>query len=95
MGPLDLLASPGQKISLHGFVSDPDGNNLSVKWWQFHVGSYPSKVEIANSNSLQAEVLIPEDAQGGQTIHIIFEVTDDGVPSLTRYKRIIVTLKNG
>ncbi|MEM9672275.1 MAG: nucleoside hydrolase-like domain-containing protein [Bacteroidota bacterium] len=94
LGPLHLLASPGQKIQLHGSVSDPDGDNLSAKWWQFQVGSYPGKVEILNPDSLQAEVLIPEDAVGGQTIHIIFEATDDGTPSLTRYKRVIVTVKN-
>jgi len=93
LGPLNLLAFPGQKIRLHGFVSDPDGDKISVKWWQFHVGSYPGKVEISNSDSLQAEVLIPEDAVGGQTIHIIFETTDNGSPSLTRYKRIIASVK--
>jgi len=36
LGPLNLLAFPGQKIRLHGFVSDPDGDKISVKWWQFH-----------------------------------------------------------
>jgi len=95
LGPLNLLASPGQKIPLHGFVSDPDGDKVAVKWWQFrHAGSFPDKVEISDSNSLQAEVLIPEDATDGQTIHIIFEATDDGMPSLTRYKRVIITVKD-
>ncbi|MEM7658099.1 MAG: nucleoside hydrolase-like domain-containing protein, partial [Bacteroidota bacterium] len=93
MGPLHLLASPGQTIKLHGFVSDPDGDNLSVKWWQFQVGTYPGTVDISHANSLKAEVLIPEDALGGQSIHLILAVTDDGTPSLTRYQRVIVTVK--
>lgn len=94
MGPLNLVATPGQKIRLHGFVSDPDGDHAAVSWWQFHVGSYPGKVEISNAISLQAGVLIPKDAVEGQTIHIIFEATDDGAPSLTRYQRVIVTVKD-
>jgi len=93
-GPLTLLAAPGQKIPLYGFASDPDGDKLSVKWWQFHVGSYPGSVEISNPDSTKAEVLIPNDAVGGQTIHLVFEATDDGSPSLTRYQRVIITIKN-
>lgn len=94
-GPLHLLAFPGQKVPLHGYVSDPDGDQVSVKWWQYQVGSYPGKVEIYNSSSLQGEVLIPEDATVGQTVHIIFEATDDGEPSLSRYQRVIITVKGG
>lgn len=94
-GPLILLASPGQRVRLNGFVSDPDGDELSVNWWQFHAGSYPGKVEILNPDSLKAEVLIPDDAAGGQTIHIIFEATDNGTPPLTRYQRVIITVRNG
>lgn len=28
-----------------------------------------------------------------ETIHVILEVTDNGIPSLTSYKRFIVTVK--
>ena len=35
-GPLNILASPGETIRLNGNVSDPDGDKVSVKWWQFH-----------------------------------------------------------
>lgn len=94
-GLLTLLASPGQKIPLYGFVSDPDGNDVSVKWWQFHTGTYPGKVEISNPTSLKTEVLIPKDVVEGQTIHVILEATDDGSPSLTRYQRVIITVKAG
>jgi hypothetical protein len=36
---------------------------------------------------------VPEDAQRGQTIHLIYEVTDDGVLPLTSYQRVIATVK--
>jgi len=93
-GPLNVLAFAGEKIHVNGDVSDPDGNAVSIKWWQFQVGSYPNKVVISNSDSKNAEVLIPNDASGGQTIHLILEATDNGTPSLTRYQRIIITVKD-
>ena len=93
-GPMSILASAGEKIRLNGVVSDPDGNAVSIKWWQFRVGSYPNKVDISNSTSAQTEFLIPKDAVCGQTIHIILEAADNGTPSLTRYQRIIITVKD-
>lgn len=92
-GPLNILASAGQKIRLNGAVTDPDGDAVSIKWWQFRVGSYPNNVEISNPASLQTQILIPKDAKGGQTIHIILEATDKGTPSFTRYQRVIITVK--
>ena len=92
-GSLTVLASAGEKIRLHGAVSDPDGNAVSIQWWQFQVGSYPNKVVISNPNSAQAEVLIPNDAAAGQTIHLILEAADHGTPSLTRYQRMIITVR--
>jgi hypothetical protein len=40
-----------------------------------------------------AEFTVPRDAQRGQTIHLIYEVTDDGAPALTSYQRVIATVK--
>ena len=53
-------------------------------------GTYPGKVNINNANTLQAELEIPEDVKGGQTIHLILEVTDNGEPALTSYQRVVV-----
>lgn len=93
-GPLHVLASAGEKIRLNGAVSDPDGNAVFVNWWQFQVGSYPNKVAITNPDSAQADVLIPQDAVAGQTIHLILEATDNGTPALTRYQRVIITVRS-
>ena len=35
---------------------------------------------------------MPADAQPGQTIHAILEVTDNGTRPLTRYQRVVVTV---
>jgi len=91
-GPLNILANPGDKIRLNGKVTDPDGNEVTIKWWQFQVGSYPGKVEIINPTSPQARIVIPKDA-AGQTIHIVLDSTDNGTPALTRYQRVVVTVR--
>lgn len=92
-GPLNILASAGETIKLNGNVTDPDKNNVSIKWWQFNVGTYPNAVTISNANNAQAKVTIPKDAVSGQTIHIVLEANDNGTPSLTGYQRIIITVK--
>ncbi len=92
-GPLSVLASAGETIRLNGAVSDPDGNTVSIKWWQFGGGTYPNKVDIITPTSLQTKVAIPKDAVAGQTIHLILEATDNGTPALTRYQRVIVIIK--
>lgn len=92
-GPLNVLAAAGEKIRLNGVVSDPDGNAISVKWWQLRVGSYPNEVTISSPASSQTQILIPNDAAEGQTIHLILEATDNGMPALTRYQRVIITVR--
>lgn len=93
ISPQKIMAAAKQKVSLHGSVSDPDGNEVSVKWWQMPAGTYTGKVNINNGNALQAELTIPEDVKGGQTIHLILEATDNGSPALTSYQRIIIEIR--
>jgi hypothetical protein len=92
-GPLNVMASPAETIRLNGNVSDPDGNKVLTKWWQFPVGTYTNQITILSPTSLQTKLTIPKDAVAGQTIHIILEATDNGSPSLTRYQRVIITVK--
>ena len=47
---------------------------------------------IANSDSLhKASFVVPNEP--GNQIQIILEVTDNGMPALTRYQRVIFTVK--
>lgn len=92
--PSTIMASAGEKIRLNGTVSDPDGNTVSTRWFALNVGTYPHKVTILNPNALRTAIEIPKDAVAGQTIHLIFEGTDNGTPSLTRYQRVVITVKN-
>jgi len=93
-GPLEVLASAGETIRLNGSVTDPDKDKVSIKWWQFRVGTYPNTVNISNSTTSQTKVTIPKDAIAGQTIHMILEATDNGIPRLTSYQRVIITVRD-
>ncbi|MGC4037746.1 MAG: DUF1593 domain-containing protein [Chitinophagaceae bacterium] len=92
-GPLTVLASPGEKIKLNGIVTDPDRNTVSAKWFQFETGTFPGKIDITNPESLKTTITVPKDAIAGQTIHVVFEATDNGSPALTRYERVIIFVK--
>ena len=93
-GRLSVTARPGETIRLDGEVSDPDGDAVAVKWWQYRVGSYPGEVAVANPSSAATDFHVPADAAPGQTIHLILEATDNGSPALTRYRRVIVTVQS-
>lgn len=89
---LDIKAKPGREVKLSGMATDPDGNNVSYKWWQYvEAGTCSDKVILKESEN-NATCIVPEEAKPGDTIHIILEVTDDGTPVLTRFQRYIITV---
>lgn len=90
----DLSARAGASVELSAAgSSDPDGDALSYRWWQYRdAGSYPGAVEVRDASRQVASFTAPDDAIKGQTIHVICEATDSGTPPLTRYQRVIVTV---
>lgn len=89
---LHVTAPAGKPYSLSAAgTSDPDGNRLSYRWYVYpEAGTYPDRAIIFNNTSPDARLEVPVDAKG-KTIHVILDVTDDGEPALTRYRRIVVT----
>ena len=93
-GSSRVSAGPGETVRLEGIVSDPDRNTISVRWWQWKgVGTYPGQVTIATPSALATRMQVPADAKSGQTIHVILEATDNGAPPLTRYQRVVITVR--
>ncbi|RRB05042.1 DUF1593 domain-containing protein [Larkinella rosea] len=89
----NLRVKPGQNVTLSGSATDPDGDALSYRWWQYEeVGSYSGKVAIQNGNQAKSAFTVPKDAKSGNKIHLILEVTDAKAPRLTRYQRVIATV---
>lgn len=94
-GPLHVAARPGETIRFQGSVTDPDGDTIVVKWWQYEeADTYPGQVTFTDATAPDTHVRVPQDAASGDTIHLILEATDNGTPSLTRYQRIIVSVSN-
>jgi Protein of unknown function (DUF1593) len=87
---LNMKVRPGERVRLRGAHWDSDGDRTTARWWQYpEAGTYPGTVELRSG----ASFTVPADAQRGQTIHLIYEVTDDGSPALTSYQRVIATVR--
>lgn len=84
----DIKAKKGETVKLAAYPKDPDGNKVTVKFWQyFEVDTYARKIEIANNS-----FVIPADAKAGDTVHLIAEATDNGSPQLRGYQRVVLTV---
>jgi hypothetical protein len=93
-GPARISARAGETILFQAVTSDPDGNMVTVRWWQWKdVGTYPGRVTLSTPNALATSVQVPADAAAGQTIHVIVEATDNGTPVLTHYQRVIIDVR--
>jgi hypothetical protein len=93
-GSSRISARPGATVSLEGEVSDPDGDRVSVKWWQWkEVDTYLGGVSPSEPTAPVTSVRVPADAKPGQAVHLILEATDDGTPPLARYERVVLTVE--
>ena len=94
LNTISVDARAGNKTKLDASKTfDPDGDQLIYKWWILpEASSYKKEITILNSDSTEATIEVPSDS-AGKNFHIICEVTDNGTPTLTSYRRIIVNLK--
>jgi hypothetical protein len=52
-------------------------------------GTYARDVPLSDATAETTELTLPADA-GGETVHVVLEVTDAGEPALTRYRRVVI-----
>ncbi len=93
-GALDREARPGQKVTLKGSATDPDGDAVALSWWQYReAGTSDAELSIEGADSPSANFTVPADSKSGDTFHIILEARDNGSPALRHFQRVIVTVK--
>ena len=72
-------------------TTDPDGDNLSYSWFYYkEAGNYSGGITINNSSAKEASVTLPSNFKAGDEVHVILKVADNGNPSLTSYRRIVI-----
>ncbi len=97
--PVTVTACPGETVSLSAAgTTDPDGNSLSYKWWRYNEANFllqPTVISSPDTAETQFsmpvwdqfhEVPLLPDARA----HLILEVSDNGTPKLTSYRRVMV-----
>ena len=87
-------AKAGETLTFDASQSeDVDNDNLSYNWSVYaEPSTYKDKVAVKSGKLPLCHVAVPHDASG-KTIHLILEVTDDGTPNLTAYKRIVLRVR--
>lgn len=100
--PVMITACPGETIRLSARgSSDPDGQPLSFDWfWYREVsGIYAPVLTLAEDAGVDTEVRVgawtqPHDMllPDAYDMHIILAARDSGSPSLTRYRRAVISV---
>lgn len=86
-----LHGNANQTLKVNAFTSDPDNNKVQINAWSYdEVGSGHS---IVNVNNNQITIQVPSTAKKGDVFHVIVVAKDNGVPTLTKYQRVLVTIK--
>jgi len=92
-GDLDRTVKEGETVVMDAAgTTDPDGDNMSFRWWQFQeAGTYDGMVRIDQPFGQTISIIAPKVEQSS-TIHIILEVRDRGEPALFSFQRLIITV---
>ena len=86
-----LTAKPGQELLINIETRDPDRNGIKLKAWAYpEAGSGKAGVAIGGK---MATISIPDNAKLGDSYHVVIEGTDNGIPALTRYRRVVIQIR--
>ena len=102
---VDLIASTGETLTLHARAVDPDGDEVTFRWYHYPLGDtyeekkggdknpIPIEVSVSGEYGETAEFTVPADAKAGDTLHVILEGVDAGGTNPIAYQRVIVNVE--
>jgi len=92
--PEEITVKSGESVGFDAFNSfDPDGDNISFLWFNYpEAGTYKKPIKIGEPENSHGAYFTAPIVDKKETSHFILKVSDKGKPSLSRYKRIIVTI---
>jgi hypothetical protein len=87
-----LKSAPGSTIKLSAKgTHDPDGHPVSYRWFVYkEAGKYLDVVNLAIADTDETTLEVPT-LPAGQSLHLICQVKDNGIPALYSYRRIIIS----
>ena len=94
-GQTRRTVAAGERLTLDARGStDPDNDQLKFEWSVYpEPGNYTGPaVRIENAHSASAYLHAPV-VSNKKELHVILAVTDTGAPALTRYGRVVLTIK--
>jgi hypothetical protein len=83
----------GATVQINATAADPDKDKVNIVFWQYIEAGNTNEKVLIDVKGNQARVQLPATAKTGDTFHIIVEGQDSGTPSLTRYQRVVLTIK--
>ena len=91
--PEHITVKSGEGFGLDATATDPDGDNISYLWFNYpEAGTYKKLIKVDGAeNGHNVNVTAPEVGKK-ETAQFILRVTDKGIPPLSRYKRVFVTI---
>ncbi|MBL7856382.1 MAG: DUF1593 domain-containing protein [Cyclobacteriaceae bacterium] len=93
--PENITVRSGEHFTLDAFQTyDPDGDNLSFLWFNYpEAGTYKKPIKVNGAENVYKAHFTAPNVEKEVTAHFILKVTDKGEPQLSRYKRVIVTIR--
>lgn len=89
--PTRQTVKRGAKVKLNFTSTDLDGDQITHRVWNYaDVSTADASVVFSD---VDATIKVSKKAKPGDEVHIIVEGTDSGLPSLTRYRRVILKVE--
>jgi len=92
-GDTQRVVAPGTSLTLDASdTTDPDKDNLEFYWEHDRDAStWQGRVPLEGRGRNVCTVTVPE-VEEKEALHNVLTVTDDGVPSLSRYRRVVLVV---